>query len=295
MSVGIILPHKKSYKLKSLFPMILSSGDTLEKSNVDDYKSLSGDFYLHSGIPNITSSEQHHEIFNFAKETKKPILILDSHVLRCLPDSKNWFRLSWNSFYLDEGIHPFDYKNNRWEYLSSTYNIKLEPWQHRGDFILINLQKSTDGALNRLNFNNLGYKNFILNTINEIRKISSRTILIRPHPLDNEVADFLKLHLTTENIIFSNNSNLYDDFNKSWCMVTYNSTSCVESTLYGLPTIVLDSSALSWNVSGQTINDIERDLFFDRSNWCNQISFMQWHSKELINPYTWNLIKKDII
>jgi hypothetical protein len=290
--IGAVIPHSKAYKLKTIIPMIQSSGDTVLKLNNDNFFSTNTDFYLHSGIYNITTSLDHLERFKFSQ--KKPILILDAHVLRMLPNNKNWIRLSWNSIYLDEGLHPYDPTYDRWKYISNKFNLTMNAWNRGGDVILINLQKSTDGALNRLNFNNTPYTEYILNKIIEIRKISNRPIRLRSHPLDTEVRIFLENNLKLDNISFSENSNLYDDFKDTWCMITYNSTSVVESILYGIHTISLDPSSLAWNYGGQSISDIERDLSFDRYEWANRVSFMSWHVDELNNSYLWKILKKTL-
>jgi hypothetical protein len=74
-------------------------------------------------------------------------------------------------------------------------------------------------------------------------------------------------------------------------MVTYNSTSCVESTLYGTPTVVLDSSAVSTEVSQTSLEQIEELWSPDRNFWCKKIAFHQWQGRELTDGYVWNLLK----
>jgi hypothetical protein len=127
--------------------------------------------------------------------------------------------------------------------------------------------------------------------LNLIRKKSDRPIIIRRHPLENSVETFLKKNLSISNIEYSQNRNFYEDLDRSWCMISYNSTSAVESVLYGTHTICLDSSAFAWEVSGNKLEDIEVDLEVNRSAWLKKIAFMQWEISELYDSDIWNLIK----
>jgi hypothetical protein len=294
---GIILPHYKNYKLKKILPAIENSGDTVTKysENLDNINLDEIDFFICSGMKNIKTDNVSIKSFNFIELSEKPTLIIESAALRMLPHvNSQWLKIVWNSFFMDQGIHPYDEKFDRWQFLSKRYGIIVHDYQRRGSSILFNLQKEFDAALNRLTFNGIDYCDWCLNQILNIRKFSDRPIIIRRHPLEDTVERFLKQNLKDKRISFSQNSNFYDDLNESWCMISYNSTSTVESTIYGTHTICLDSSAFAWEVSGKTLEDIELDLEFDRTNWLKKIAYMQWHLDELQDPYVWNLVKSCI-
>lgn len=292
MKHGIILPHSKNYKLKTLIPIIEEHGDKITKIPdlnhiLDEYS-----FFFQNGMVNINSSEEHKKYLSYAIDTKKPILIRESPALRMLPQwNTNWVKLVWGSIFMDEGLHPYMSSYDRWDYLSKKYKIIVHDYKRRGSSILFNLQMPFDAALNRLTFNGITYEEWCLSTINLIRKNSDRPIIIRRHPLENSVETFLKKNLQIKNVEYSQNKNFFDDLNKSWCMMSYNSTSAVESVLYGTHTICLDSSAFAWEVSGKTLEDIDLDLEVDRSDWLRKIAFMQWELSEIRDPGVWNLIK----
>jgi hypothetical protein len=256
------------------------------------------DFFVQNGMKK--KSRPNNEVYEFTENSGKPVLIREAPVLRMINNGSQtkasfddqWNRFSWNSFFADEGLHPYDSSYDRWTELSKKFNIKLHEWQRRGDAILFNLQKNGDSALNRLTYNDIDYKEFVAEKIKEIKKISDRPLIIRGHPLDQIVIPYLqKLFPKLE---YSVKRPLYDDLNRSWCMVTYNSTSCVESTLYGIPTIVLDSSAVSTEVSQTRIEQIEDNWEPDRTEWCKKIAFHQWQGSELADGYVWNLLKSAI-
>jgi hypothetical protein len=292
MKHGIILPHSKNYKLKTLIPIIEEHGDRITR--IDDLDQLSDnyDFFLQNGMINISSSEEHKKYLLHSVDTKKPVLIRESPPLRMLPQwNTSWVKLVWNSIFMDEGIHPYTPSYDRWDYLSKKYKITIHDYKRRGPAILFNLQMPHDAALNRLSFNNIKYEEWCLQLLNLIRKKSDRPIIIRRHPLENSVETFLKKNLSISNIEYSQNRNFYEDLDRSWCMISYNSTSAVESVLYGTHTICLDSSAFAWEVSGNKLEDIEVDLEVNRSAWLKKIAFMQWEISELYDSDIWNLIK----
>lgn len=291
--IGAIIKTLKSNKLKNLRTMFV--GDKCIIENLENLSQFDIDFYLQNGIKK--PSRENNEIYEFIENSGKPILIRELPNLRQvgngsqtkIPFEEQWFKLSWNSFFMDEGLFPYDPSYDRWTELSKKYNIQVHNWSRRGDSILLNLQIDGDSALNRLTYNGIDYKNYIVNIIKQIQKISNRPLIVRGHPLDPIVVPYLQNIFS--NIEFSTNQSLYEDLNRSWCMVTYNSTSCVESTLYGTPTVVLDSSAVSTEVSQTSLEQIEELWSPDRNFWCKKIAFHQWQGRELTDGYVWNLLK----
>jgi len=291
MIVGLV-PHFKGYKLKYI-KRYFKNHCKFEFQKIQDNNFTDVNFLLQNGMKSIKLSEERRSSFDKIENSNLPILIREEPVLRMLPNKTHWHRLSWNSFFMDEGLHPYDKTQNRWGKISKSYNISLENYKRRGDHILINLQQKKDAALNKLNFGGIGYHAYIENLINDILKTTDRKILLRPHPIDLGTKKHLyKLYENNKQILFSENKSLYDDLDLSWCMITYNSTSCVESIIYGTHTICLDSSAVGYEVSGKSINDIENSLECNRTTWLNKISYMQFHMEEFNNDqYIWNLLK----
>lgn len=293
----VILPHHKNYKLKKLFSVIEKNNDNIVKiDNILNVNDLDLPYYfLSSGMKNILSDNVSLQTFLFMEQSDNPVLILESPALRMLSNVRqNWIKLVWNSFFMDEGIHPYDPSFDRWEMLSKTYGISVHDYQRRGHAILFNLQREYDAALNRLTFNDIKYRDWCIEILQKIRSISDRPIIIRKHPLESSVENYLKENLKLDNIEFSQRENFYDDLNRCWCMINYNSTSSVESVIHGTHTICLDPSSFAWDVSGHSIEDIENDLSFDRYPWLKKIAYMQWHIDELQDSYVWDLVKSCI-
>lgn len=292
--IGIIIKTSKSNKLKNLRTMFV--GDECRIENLEDLSQIDIDFFFQNGVKK--QSRENNNIYEFIENSGKPFLIREAPALRAISDGsqtkipfeKQWNRFSWNSFFMDEGLFPYDPSYDRWTELSKKYDIQVHDWKRRGDAILINLQKYGDSALNRLNYNGIDYKDFVVDKIEQLQKITDRPLIVRGHPLDQIVVPYLQTIFS--NLEYSMKRSLYEDLDRSWCMVTYNSTSCVESTLYGTPTIVLDSSAVSTEVSQTNLAQIEESWEPNREEWCKKIAFHQWQGKELTDGYVWNLLKK---
>jgi hypothetical protein len=275
-------------------PLVQTSKDIID---VIDFKNINFgeyDFIAQNGMAGPGKKHLHIYEFteNLCKNKKIPLLIRELPVIRNEKTS-NWWRFSWNHYFLDEGIYPYDESCNRWEELKKKLNIEVKEWNRPGDLILICLQKPMDSALNRLHEKNIKYQDFCIDLIKNIKKISDRKILIRPHPKDPTDL-IINLKFLFSDIELSCADSIYDDLNRSFCMITYNSTSSVESVIYGIPTITLDTSAVSKDVTFHSINNIESEIIFDRDKWLKEIAFMQWSEKEILSGYVWNLLKNKI-
>jgi hypothetical protein len=300
--IGVAVKECKSAKIKTLSRLINSTQE-------DEYRRLSFNninfsqvnFFVQNGIKKKSrlGNKYYELVEQISKEKNIPILVRELPVIRqiCLEQTgkqteldNRWIRFSWNSFFMDEGLHPYDPSYDRWSELQKRYNIEIHNWKSRGDYILFCLQLDGDSALNRLTYNNINYKKYCSDIIQKIKEITDRPILLRAHPYDHlTLMHIQKIYKDT--IKYSDSPNLYDDLNFAYCMVTYNSTSCVESVLYGIPTIVLDPSAVATPVANK-LEDIESLKEFDRQDWLNRIAFMQWQGKEMADGYLWDLLKQ---
>ena len=299
MKRGILIKSsKKWWKVKGIQQMISSTNeDSLEFVASTEEVPANCDFFIQSGIKKPSRGDGVNKMYDFIGGTGKPVLIRETPNLRHINDgssgppfAQQWLKLCWNSFFLDEGLFPYDTSYDRWSELSKKWNIDLHDWQRRGDAVLFNLQIPGDSALNRLTYNGIDYRDYIVDKIRQARSITDRPIVVRPHPLDAEAKEYIRSKMP--DVQFGEGRSLYEDLDRAWCMVTYNSTSCVEATLYGTPTIVLDASAVSTAVSQTKLEQIEDPWEPDRAEWCRRIAFHQWHVCELEDDYVWTLLKR---
>jgi len=291
---------KKGVTVKELgknltLPIITeNTKDAIDIISFYDLENKEFDFIAQNGIagPGKKNLFMYEYIENKSTISKIPLLIRELPVLRN-QKTEGWWRFSWNHYFYDQAIYPYDSSYNRWDELISKLNIKIYNWRHLGDSILICLQKPMDSALNRLHQSNVSYETYCVNLIDKIKKISDRKIIVRGHPKDpTNLALTIKKQFPT--IEISQNISIFDDLDQSYCMITYNSTSSIESVLYGIPTITLDSSAVARDVTYHSIEQIECQNFLDREEWFKKIAFMQWSTEEIKNGYLWEILKEKV-
>lgn len=301
--IGYAVQECKAGKVKNLSRMIESTNEDTMVTFPFDEIITTPDFFVQNGIKKKSRGVNniYEAVESISHKKKIPILIRELPILRQISLSNTnkrtefenrWVRFAWNSFFYDDGLHPYDSGYDRWNELKKKYNLVVHDWKSRGDNILFCLQLDGDSALNRLTYNNISYKEYCKDTIEKLKSISDRNIIVRHHPRDSGVTKYLRtFFLEDKRVSFSVNNNIYDDLDLSHCVVTYNSTSSVEAVIYGIPTIVLDTSAITTPVAN-SIENIESLKEFDREDWLKRIAFMQWQGKELTDGYVWKLLKR---
>ena len=169
------------------------------------------------------------------------------------------------------------------------WNISLTPWKfNKSGYVLFCLQLPWDASVYYS-----GYIEYIEQTIDSLLKATNRDIVKREHPIINK-GGFSKLSLThkykeivakslkLKKIYKSSEKHIKKDFNKSWCVVSFNSNSTVEATILGIPSFVADKGSMTWDISSHNL-DVENLKTPDRQQWLNNISYAQWHEKEIIS------------
>jgi hypothetical protein len=168
---------------------------------------------------------------------------------------------------------------NRGSYFINTGNdsrrkeklgINCKPWRSSGDFILIcgQHEKSLqwDG--------NPKISTWIEQKILEIKKVTDRPIVIRPHPRNFFSLDYNRLGVTK-----STNSNFYLELSKAWAVVAHNSNPGTEAIINGIPAVV-DNSSLAWPVS-TNLSEINIPSMPNRDQWINDLAWTEWTVDEI--------------
>jgi hypothetical protein len=119
---------------------------------------------------------------------------------------------------------------------------------------------------------------WITDTIQEIKSVSDRKIVLRPHP-----RAFFKNNLKDVRIELPRKiPNTYDDFDIDYnfhCVINHNSGPCVQSAIFGTP-VICDQSSLAWPVSDHYKN-IENISLSDRENWFVELCHTEWTVEEI--------------
>jgi hypothetical protein len=227
------------------------------------------------------------------KKNNKKSLIVDSNLFlyRDTGNTNTYLRYSFDGvfpntgFYFDQDVDP-----DRWKKISKNIGISLKDYRNNGDYILICLQRNGGWSMRGLSI-----QQWVDNTIQELKKYTSRPIIIRPHPGDKKTAKSLKIKFA--NVRISQNIDFLDDIKKAWATVVYNSSPGVASIIEGVPVFLTDpfpEHSQSFEVANLNLNEIESPKLSERQQWIERLSMCHWNFNELRSGEAWNFFKKYI-
>jgi hypothetical protein len=126
-------------------------------------------------------------------------------------------------------------------------------------------------------------ESWVVNQVEQLRKVTDRPIVIRPHPRSSLNWAGL-VHLPKDVVIEQpvKIDNTYDSYNLAFdchAIVNHNSGPGTQAALAGTRPIV-DKSSLAWPVSIQ-IQDIEQPYKIDRDQWLVEICHTEYTLQEL--------------
>ena len=159
--------------------------------------------------------------------------------------------------------------------------LVCKPWRSNGDFILICGQH--DKSLQWQDMPRMS--NWFLDTYDQIRKVTDRPILFRPHPrcrLEHIERGLRHVHRQEPKQLIGTYDDFDMGFNDVWATVSYSSNPGIHSIIEGVPAFVSPSS-LAYDV-GNDIDfwhDIEDPLMPDRTQWLNDYAWTEFTIEEI--------------
>jgi len=240
------------------------------------------DFFIQTNIYNQFKPDG--DLYKAIQKTGKPILVVESPVLRFINDEiYKWYRLSWNSYLFPEAVYPIKNNNDRWEWIKQEYNLQIKDWQTTGSSITIALQKFSDSSLNSLYDEHTKkpfpkYVEWLDSVIEQVNHIGFKKIILRPHPLNNHTQN-RKLSDKYIKQTISRDENLVADYK---CVLTYNSLYAIDCLYNGIPVISLSDTSLQNQFARYNINDIANPPRPDnREEIFSKLSYCQWREDEV--------------
>jgi len=274
-----------------------------------DFQDITGNehcFYHFGGISIVKNlySDENFKGINFIQQSNRPFLVGEYTPFRKIP---NYFKLGWLSYNHKNGIFNNSNVNGiRWKNFKQQNNLQIKDWNHPGENILILGQVEYDSALNNLYASGyLSIYDWIFDTIEKIRKITDRPIVIRPHPSDFKLPNILAKCMNYEKVTLSTNFNageykntrsggdgFYQDLMNSYCVVSYSSNGVVEAICNGIPVFVADSGSPGYPLSQKSLDNLESiDFNKDIDQWGTQIVYSIWNFKEIYSGEAWAHLK----
>jgi len=209
----------------------------------------------------------------------------------------HYLRYSFNGIFPNTGIYcDTEVNPERWKSISKDLNLQLKDYRETGSHILLCLQRNGGWSMRGLN-----NQDWAVNTIKEIRKYSSRPIVIRLHPGDKETKRIVKAGGPLCKIKFdygvtlSHNENLLDDLKNCWAAVNHNSSPVVGAAIEGYPVFVTDpTNSQCRDIANTDLSKMENPWMPDRQAWVERLAMSHWKFDELRSGECWDHMKKFI-
>ena len=207
-------------------------------------------------------------IYNQCRSIGKPVVIIEvGNLLR----NKTW-RIGLNHI---NNLGFFgNYENLDYDRPKKLGISLKEPQLHRRPEILIAAQHQQS-----LQWEGLpSMSEWVVQTVNEIKKYSNRKIKLRPHPRSRINLVHADIEIETPQKIPGS----YDDFDIDYnyhCVINHNSGPAVQAAINGTP-IICDSSSLAEKISGK-FEEIENIQLPDRTQWFVELCHTEWTVDEI--------------
>ena len=240
--------------------------------------------FVHEGSPRTPHLRLRKNVA--ANTHNRHTIIIDSNLFNYTGIYKQYHRYSMDDVFPNTGNYfSREVDPSRWQQISRDYNIALKDWRSPGHDILLCLQRNNGWSMA-----GMPVTDWLRQTVKRIRKSTDRAIVVRAHPGDKKSAEYLPPLLNELNLEQSKNPSIVNDFNRSWAVVTYNSSPAVAAAIEGIPVFVTDpfpnrSQALP--VANTVLSKIENPDGFERQPWIERVCMSHWNFEELSNGSAW--------
>lgn len=213
----------------------------------------------------------------------KPVIVIEVGGLR-----RNLsFKIGINGINRDADFANQEFDDQRWP----LFKHELRPWNPTGDLIVICGQHDTSEQWRGLP----RMSKWIEQQITEIRKYTTRPILVRPHPRNMISFDETKFK-NVEVRLPKRDFRTYDDtdfkgtLERAWAVVNHSSNPAMEAVMKGIPVFVSESS-LCYDVGNSNLANINTPDMPNRSTWSNKLAYTEWFEDEIEQGLPWERIK----
>ena len=205
-------------------------------------------------------------IWETCQREERPCIVLEVGGIK---RGTTW-KVALNGINRDAYFGPTGHNSDRAKQLG----LVVKPWRTEGKYILICGQH--DKSLQWQGMPRMS--NWFLETYDQIRKVTDRPILFRPHPrcrLEHIERGLRHVERQEPHQI----KGTYDDFDMGfdnvWATVSWSSNPGIHSVIEGVPAFTGPSS-LAFDVALQNLQQIEDPLYCDRTQWLNDYAHTEY-------------------
>ena len=249
--------------------------------------------FVHPGSKNTKHLDLRKRVMEHQQKRGKRTLIVDANLfLYADPGNSNKFlRYSYDGIFPTTG----EYCNGnpdpaRWELIKYRLGLELKPWKTNGSVILLCCQRDGGWSMDEQPL-----LPWVVRTVQNIRKYSDRTIVVRFHPGDKNQIEHKRsiARYRLPNVRVSNSESIMHDLQTAHCLVNHNSSPGVVAAIEGIPVFLTDPDrSQAKDVAHNNFADIENITKFDRQPWIEKMAMMHWTLDELKAGTAWKHLRQ---
>jgi len=227
--------------------------------------------------------QSYKRIWERYRKQNKPVIVIEVGGLR----RNVSFKIGINGINRDADFANQEFDDKRWP----LFKHELRPWNPTGDLIVICGQHDSSEQWKGLP----RMTTWIEKQINEIRKYTTRPILVRPHPrniINIKESDFqnVKVRLPKRDYRTYDDTDFKATLERTWAVVNHSSNPAMEAVIRGIPVFVSESS-LCHDVGNTSLGDINTPAMPNRLTWANKLAYTEWFEDEIEKGLPWARIK----
>lgn len=226
-------------------------------------------------------------VWERAKKDKKPVVVLEVGTLR---RNETW-RVGIDGINRDAQWAEFwDIAPNR----RTLLGVHLDDWQDNSkEFITIATQRPDS-----LQWQGMpSVESWLHSTINKIKEVSKRDIVIRPHPRD-VITDWAAVNQMNPGVYFDvpkkignyDAVNFEDILKRTHILINYCTSPAIEAVMRGVP-VVVGAPSMAWDMR-TNIENIETPNKPERLMWLDKICHTEWFVDEIAEGTPWEKLRR---
>lgn len=253
-------------------------GCPVEKKLVKDFEYEASDVAVIFGVykSKVRRSWPRGKVFRQQREKKLDVVVLETGYVNRGDGEDCYFAAGFNGL---NGRADFRNKNmgpERAQKLADRFPGKMfiQPWPYEsGEHIVLCGQVPHDASVDHTD-----HKQWISETAQKLKAMTSRKIVFRPHPLFPLPA-IHGCELSTKP--------LAHDLARAHAVVTFNSNSGVEAAIFGKPVFAFDEGSMVWSIANKDLRDINEPQHPNRKQWWSDLAYTQWTPEEMRHGKAW--------
>jgi len=271
-------PQNSKDIFKKFIKSLQNAGD-----QVSINKEINGDVAVIWSVLWQGRMQGYKKIWDKYRNAGKPVIVIEvGGLLRNIS-----FKIGINGINRDADFANQTFDGQRWP----LFKHELRPWNPTGDLIVICGQHDASEQWK----GRPKMSTWIEQQITEIRKYTTRPILVRPHPrntitFDENKFKNVKVRLPKRDYMTYDDTDFKATLERTWAVVNHSSNPAMEAVIKGIPVFVSESS-LCHDVGNIKLADINTPAMPNRLTWANKLAYTEWFADEIEQGLPWARIR----